>query len=119
MAYQCDMLVRAVQQMLMQAPARTLSSIASELHVSRHTISNAISAQDGVSFRNLQAECLKACATARLADVTTPHSIKEVAHLGYTAPRSFSRRLRYLTGQSPKALRDSLVKRRTPALAKR
>lgn len=82
---------RTVEMMLSSCPQLSLSKIASELGIDRHTLERALLRTRRKAFRELRAEILASKAAVLLRQVP-PLSVKEVAFmLGYESARSFSR----------------------------
>lgn len=112
MAYPSEVLARTVEMMLNSCPQLSLSKIAFELGVDRHTLERALLRTRRKVFRELRAEILASKAAVLLGRVP-PLSVKEVAFmLGYESPRSFSRFVKQRLGASPSALRS--VQRELP-----
>lgn len=93
MAYERRLIAESVHTRLCKEPRLTLAKVASDLRVSRHTITRSLMEYLGVSFRTLQGQCLK----TRAEDIRSRNvmSSKEMAYeLGYNSPGAFARRLR-------------------------
>lgn len=112
MGYPSESLARSVEVMLDSCPQLSLSKIASELGIDRHTLERALVRTRRKPFWELRAERL-ARKPAELLEQVPPLSVKEIAFvLGYESPRGFSRFVKRQFGASPAALRCSKQKPR-------
>jgi AraC-like DNA-binding protein len=101
MAYNQGLLLQRIQENLATFPRISLSEMARQLKVERHTIERVVRKETGRSFRELQAERLLTKALGLLA--AEPWlAVKEVSFLlGYSSPRAFRRFMRRTHGSSP------------------
>ncbi|MGH9358712.1 MAG: helix-turn-helix domain-containing protein [Terriglobia bacterium] len=115
-AYDGPGLFASIQERLNSKPRIGLSTLSSELKVSRHTIERCVRAATGKSFRKLSQRMLLRKSKETLANRPN-FSIKEIASLfDYRFPRSFSRFVRQATGHSPIELRRlNHIKKKNPA----
>ena len=82
----------------------TAANVSSAAGVSRRTVERSVQVTFNLSFRELRNQILLA-RVAQLAQLQPNGSIKQVAYeLGYAHPRSLSRHIRKLTGESPRQL---------------
>ncbi|SRR5712691_2626613 len=100
--------------MLQGNPCCSLGALSRELHVSRRTNQNAVSAVTGKTFRDPRDELLLARVKSLL--VSAPNTtIREVSlEAGYRSPRSFARAVRRACGISPQKLRARIASRAKP-----
>src|SRR5487761_28644 len=109
MAYDLRLLLQRIDEHLTVRPRISISEMARQLKVERHTIERSVRMGSGRTFRELQAEKLLAEALRLLAADPT-RSVKEVSFLlGYGAPRSFRRFIKQACGRSPKEVRFNLA----------
>jgi AraC-like DNA-binding protein len=101
MAYDVRLLLQRIEENLATRPRMSLSEIARQLSVERHTIERSVRNRTGKTFRELQDEKLLAQAL-RLLNTEPTRSVKEISfQLGYRSPRAFCRFMRRAHGTSP------------------
>lgn len=107
MVYQKKRLVALMQERLLEDPRSSLSEIARDLGVHRHTLATALSEFEKRPFRTLRRERVLKIAI-RLLTERSNLSEKEIAfELGYLWPESFSRFVKRYTGKTPTEIRES------------
>jgi AraC-like DNA-binding protein len=105
MAYDASLLLQRIEENLATRPRMSLSDMARQLNVERHTIERSVRSGTGGTFRELQDEKLLAQAL-RLLTEEPARSLKEVSfELGYSSPRAFRRFIKEAWGTSPKDAR--------------
>jgi AraC-like DNA-binding protein len=105
MAYNVRLLLQRIEENLATRPRTSLSEIARQLNVERHTIERSVRSGTGRTFRELQDENLLVQAL-RLLTEEPGRSLKEVSfELGYSSPRAFRRFIKQAWGTSPKEAR--------------
>ncbi len=108
MAYNLTILSELVRSELTTEPRLTLSTLAHQLGVDRHTVQKAIRLTRGTSFRELQSDLLLARTHALLRS-SPALSVKEISHcLGYGSSRAFQRFVLRSSGKTPMELRYAL-----------
>lgn len=106
MAYNLFGLADQAQRQLLTNPGMTLSQLSGHLGVARHTVTKALHARFGRSYRQCRREALLMW-TAKLLFEEHPRSIKEIAlTLGYKSPKAFARFVRNAWGLSPRDFRN-------------
>jgi len=105
MAYDRRLLFKRVEESLSSRPRTSISEIARQVKVDRHTIERAVRQVTGGSFRQLQQQALLGAAL-RLLAAEPGRSVKEISFLlGYGSPRAFSRFMRHTCGSPPTPIR--------------
>jgi len=105
MAYDRALIVSRVLARLGDQPSMSLSDISREFALDRHTIARAVKASTGLTFRDLQGQCL--VTVARRLQLAGIISKKELAvRLGYSSARVAGRRLKKVLG-APTSLRPN------------
>lgn len=93
MAYNPELIVRALRELLARTPRLRLSEAARRMGVDRHTLTRALAAS-GLHFRGLQGEATLT-ALHQLLSAHPPRSAKLLAQeLGFSSPAAFSHYLR-------------------------
>jgi len=101
MSYDLNELAKRVATTLKRQPLTSLAALSRDLRLDRHTVTRALRAHLGKSFREVQDEVLVDFVRTEIARCPTM-SIKEIASsVGYNHSRSMARRIRRLTGHSP------------------
>ncbi len=91
MTYDATSLADLVRRCLETAPLTPLSEIAQAAQVDRHTLTRALIAVRGVTFRQVRTEVLRQ-RVASMKSADPPRSVKAIAfELGYHAANSLSR----------------------------
>ena len=109
MAYDVHSLLQRVEESLATCPRISISELARQLEVERHTIERTVRKGTGRTFRELQAERLLAEAL-RLLKAEPSRSIKEVSFLlGYGSPRAFRRFMKRTHGKPPTEARLNVL----------
>lgn len=105
MAYQSEFLSARIQTLVNSCLQPSLTHIAGELKVERHTLERVLRKTSGMTFRQLRAESLARRAVLALTG-EPGRSVKEISFLlGYKSPRAFSRFVKQSFGVSPGTLR--------------
>jgi AraC-like DNA-binding protein len=108
MAYDLSGVFQLIENRLRNGSRKSLSTIAREIGISRHTLTKAVRAAQGRPFRDFVGSHTLEHACLLLAD-SPGRSIKEVSLLlGYRSSTAFCRFIRHLTGFTPVALRELL-----------
>lgn len=103
MSYNRSGLVIRIRGALQKRPLTSVTRLAVDLGIGRHTITRALRKNGGKSFRDLQDEYL----IDRLVSLRSSEtlSVKQIAYeLGYRSPGSLSRRLHRMLGERPTRL---------------
>jgi AraC-like DNA-binding protein len=105
MSYNQRLLFAEIDERFSTNPRVSLSLLALDLGVHRHTLENAVQKFTGMSFSGYRQKKLVTKAVSMLCD--SPFmSIKCIAvELGYQSPAAFTRFLRSKTGKTPSAFR--------------
>ena len=91
MAYNQHLTADAVYARLLQQPRTSLQKLSASLGIERHTIRRALLSRFGLTFRELQTQCLLRLA-AEMQQKQPGHSAKEVSFaIGYKSAASFAR----------------------------
>jgi AraC-like DNA-binding protein len=111
MTYDVRLLVHAATTRLRAAPACSLTAVAAECGVSRHTLLRAFQRCGLASVAEVRDRLMHERMNALMTAVP-PKSIKEISDgLGFATPRSFARWVKRQDGVVPRALRDALCRR--------
>ena len=115
MSYCLKVLYERVEVALFASPRTSLSALAQQLRVERHTIERAVAHATGKTFRELQTRLTLAKALDLLA-AEPNRPIKEIAFLlGYKSAGAFSRFVKKRCGRSPQAIRTDDMRLATSA----
>lgn len=99
MAYDRDELFSRVRAALAACPTCSLKSIASELNVSRHTLTRAVRRLEGVTFRQLRLRAI-ADTVATVRSRSRPLIGKELAaRAGFRSQRRLTATLKHMFSQ--------------------
>lgn len=111
MTHDVRLLVHAATARLRAAPACSLTAVAAECGVSRHTLLRAFQRCGFVSVAEVRDRLTHERMNVLMTAVP-PKSIKEISDgLRFATPRSFARRVKRNDGVVPRALRDALCRR--------
>jgi len=111
LTYDARLLVHTATARLRAAPARSLTIVAGECGVSRHTLLRAFQRCGFASVAEVRDRMLHE-RMARLMTIVPPKSIKEISDgLGFATPQSFARWVKREDGVVPRALREALCRR--------
>ncbi len=120
MTYDVRLLVHAATTRLRAAPACSVTAVAAECGVSRHTLLRAFRRCGLASVAEVRDRLMHERIDVLMTAVP-PKTIKEVSDgLGFATPRSFARWVKREDGLVPRALREELCRRlNTEAVAER
>lgn len=111
MTYEIRLLVHTATARLRAAPACSLTAVAAECGVSRHTLLRAFQRCGFVSVAEVRDRLMHERMDVLMTAVP-PKSIKEISDgLGFATPQSFARWVKREDGVVPRALRDALCRR--------
>lgn len=109
MAYDLSGVFQLIENRLRNGPRKSLSTVAREMGISRHTLTKAVHSAQGRAFRDLAEAYTLEQACLLLSD-SPERSIKEVSSLlAYRSSTAFCRFIRHSTGFTPVALRELLL----------
>jgi len=111
MTYDVRLLVHATTTRLRAAPACSLTAVAADCGVSRHTLLRAFQRCGLASVAEVRDRLMHERMNVLMTAVP-PKSIKEISDgLGFATPQSFARWVKREDGVVPRALRDALCRR--------